>query len=127
MAFIEYEIKVDMNSNEFLQMKKSRIYQYKRRNGKVLDYDYYPLANKAKIRIVINTDEKPVFVRTMQEILVEADYTKDVFYLCQLWDEMVRNKHQYPLTHLWFAQEHIQSLINKLSTTTTIYLDKKIK
>lgn len=60
----------------------------------------------------------------MQEILIEADDCRNSISLAMLWAEMVRNKYDYPLTHLWFAKEHINSLIENLDDVneTNLYL-----
>jgi hypothetical protein len=49
-------------------------------------------------------------VRTITEILKEADSTKDLQILINLWNEIVKNKKKYPLVKIWFANEHIREL-----------------
>lgn len=46
--------------------------------------------------------------RTITEILKEADSTDDLQGLIDLWNEIANNKKQYPLTEIWFANEHIR-------------------
>jgi uncharacterized protein HemY len=48
--------------------------------------------------------------RTITEILKEADVTNDLQGLINLWNEIVNNKKKYPLTQIWFANEHIREL-----------------
>lgn len=60
-------------------------------------------------------------MRTMREILIEADEKESVWELEMLWNEMVANKYKYPLIHLRFAKEHIDWLILK------VQLKKKVE
>lgn len=48
--------------------------------------------------------------RTISEILKDADVTNDLQTLISLWNEIANNKRQYPLTEIWFANEHIREL-----------------
>lgn len=52
-------------------------------------------------------------VRTITEILKEADSTNDLKGLISLWNEIAANKKKYPLTQIWFANEHIRELALK--------------
>jgi uncharacterized protein HemY len=51
--------------------------------------------------------------RTITEILKECDVTNDLQGLINLWNEIADNKKQYPLTQIWFANEHIRELALK--------------
>jgi uncharacterized protein HemY len=51
--------------------------------------------------------------RTITEILKEADATNDFQSLINLWNEIANNKKKYPLTQIWFANEHIRELVLK--------------
>ena len=51
--------------------------------------------------------------RTITEILKDADSTNDLQTLINLWNEIANNKKQYPLTEIWFANEHIRELALK--------------
>lgn len=48
--------------------------------------------------------------RTITEILKDADAANDLQILINLWNEIANNKRQYPLTEIWFANEHIREL-----------------
>lgn len=49
-------------------------------------------------------------VRNITEILKDADNTKDLQTLVNLWNEIANNKYQYTLSQLYFANEHISKL-----------------
>lgn len=51
--------------------------------------------------------------RTITEILKDAYSTNDLQSLINLWNEIANNKRQYPLTEIWFANEHIRELALK--------------
>lgn len=51
--------------------------------------------------------------RTITEILVDADAAKYLQELIDLWNEIAKNKKQYPLNQIWFANEHIRELALK--------------
>lgn len=48
--------------------------------------------------------------RTITEILKDADATKDLQGLINLWNDIANNKKQYPLTEIWNANKHIREL-----------------
>ena len=48
--------------------------------------------------------------RNITEILKDADATKDLQGLINLWNEIANNKKQYPLTEIWNANKHIREL-----------------
>lgn len=52
-------------------------------------------------------------MRTLSEILIDADNYKGWGDLTKLWNELIKNKYSYPLSHLLFAKEHIQELLNE--------------
>ena len=52
-------------------------------------------------------------VRTLSEILIDADNWKGLCDLNRCWNEIVVNKYKYPLCQLLFAKEHIQGLLNE--------------
>lgn len=54
-------------------------------------------------------------LRTIKEILKDADATNDLQSLINLWNEIANNKKQYTLTEIWFANEHIRELALKSS------------
>ena len=49
-------------------------------------------------------------IRTLTEVLKDADKAKDLQVLIGLWNEIARNKFRYPLVELNFANEHIREL-----------------
>jgi hypothetical protein len=49
-------------------------------------------------------------IRPLSQILKEADSTKDLQKLIDLWNEIALNKKSYPLTEIYFANEHIREL-----------------
>ena len=51
--------------------------------------------------------------RTVTEILKEADATKELQGLINLWNEIANNKKQYRLTDIWNANKHIRELALK--------------
>ena len=51
--------------------------------------------------------------RAITEILKQADATKDLQGLINLWNEIASNKKQYPLTHICNANKHIRELALK--------------
>ena len=48
--------------------------------------------------------------RTITEILKEAHFSNDLQVLINLWNEIVKNKNQYPLSEIRFANERISEL-----------------
>jgi hypothetical protein len=54
-----------------------------------------------------------ILKKTITEILKEADATNDLQVLINLWNEIANNKKQYPLTQIWFTNEHIRDLALK--------------
>lgn len=52
-------------------------------------------------------------LRTITEILKQADSTTDLQGLINLWNEIANNKKQYPLTDIWNANKHIRELVLK--------------
>ena len=51
--------------------------------------------------------------RTLSEVLIDADKATELSELISLWNEIALNKYKYPLTQLWFANEHIRKLVLK--------------
>jgi hypothetical protein len=51
--------------------------------------------------------------RTITEILKDADSAKDLQSLISLWNEVAKNKYEYPLIQIRFANEHIRELALK--------------
>jgi len=49
-------------------------------------------------------------IRTLSQILIDADKCKSPACLQSLADELVKNKFQYPLCELTFGLEHILEL-----------------
>lgn len=54
-------------------------------------------------------------VRTITEILKEADLTDELSVLNECWNEIFDNKHKYPLVQLHFSEEHLKMLTRKLA------------
>jgi hypothetical protein len=52
--------------------------------------------------------------RTLTEILKDADEATDLQVLIDLWNEIANNKYKFPLTELWYANEHIRELALKV-------------
>jgi hypothetical protein len=50
-------------------------------------------------------------VRTITEILKEADSANKLQVLINLWNEIANNKKKYPLVEIWFANEHLRELV----------------
>lgn len=55
-----------------------------------------------------------VSVRTITEILKDADEAKSMNQLLKLEKELVNNKYKYSLVDLQFAKEHLNGLINNI-------------
>lgn len=53
-------------------------------------------------------------IRTLTDILKDADKATELQVLIDLWNEIANNKYKYPLTELWFANEHIRELTLKV-------------
>ncbi len=49
-------------------------------------------------------------MRSITQILLEAEKSETLQALIDLWNEIVRNKEKYPLTQIWFANEKIREL-----------------
>jgi hypothetical protein len=47
-------------------------------------------------------------MRSITEITIEAETSKTLQALIDLWNEIVSNKKKYPLTKIWFANEKIR-------------------
>lgn len=47
-------------------------------------------------------------MRSITEILLEAESSKTLQALVFLWNEIVENKKKYPLTKIWLANEKIR-------------------
>ena len=47
-------------------------------------------------------------MRSITQILLEAEKAKELQTLVDLWNEIVSNKKKYPLTQIWFANEKIR-------------------
>lgn len=60
-------------------------------------------------------------MRTITEILKESDFTRDLQSLINLWNEIANNKKKYPISEIWFANEHIRELALKSNGQ---YIDK---
>ncbi len=56
-----------------------------------------------------------VSTRSISEILTEADQTEELSVLCECWKEIVKNKYKYPLSEIWFAEEHLKELARKMA------------
>lgn len=54
-------------------------------------------------------------VRTISEILKEADVAVELQELCDAWMEIVEHKYKYPLIELWFAKEHLEKLARQMA------------
>ena len=49
-------------------------------------------------------------IRTLSEILIDADNSKDIQSLINLWNELAENKKKYTIVQLNFAREHFSKL-----------------
>ena len=47
-------------------------------------------------------------MRSITQILLEAEKSVTLQVLIELWNDVVRNKKKYPLTQIWFANEKIR-------------------
>jgi hypothetical protein len=47
-------------------------------------------------------------MRSITQILLEAEKSETLQALVSLWNEIVSNKKKYPLTQIWFANEKIR-------------------
>ena len=47
-------------------------------------------------------------MRSITQILLEAEKAEELQALVDLWNEIVSNKKKYPLTQIWFANEKIR-------------------
>jgi len=47
-------------------------------------------------------------MRSITEILLDAESSKTLQALIYLWNEIVENKKKYPLTKIWLANEKIR-------------------
>lgn len=56
-------------------------------------------------------------VRTLSEILKDADDAKELNELIELWNEVANNKYKFPLIQIRFANEHIRELALKSNGT----------
>jgi len=54
-------------------------------------------------------------IKTISEILIEADKTDELKVLCNCWEEIVKNRYFYPLTHIDFAREHLVNLAKQMA------------
>lgn len=52
-------------------------------------------------------------MRSINEILKEADSANDLQVLINLWNEIANNKYKYTLVQIWFANEYIRKLALK--------------
>ena len=54
------------------------------------------------------TDLKNEIMRSITQILLEAEKSETLQALIDLWNEIVSNKKKYTLTQIWFANEKIR-------------------
>jgi len=55
-------------------------------------------------------------MRTITEILKEADVTDDIDVISNAWKEIKLNLKKYPLCDIQFAKEHLNNLAGALGT-----------
>ena len=48
--------------------------------------------------------------RLIKDILIEADQTRDLQHLVNLWNEIAKNKYQYSLYEIRNANKHIRDI-----------------
>lgn len=53
-------------------------------------------------------------VRPFRELMTDVDEAKTVQEVGMIVDELIDNKHEYPLTQLWFAKDHVEAKVKKL-------------
>lgn len=74
-----------------------------------------------KITESLETSTKPplvidgVIIRSISQILIDADNTTELKVLSGCWKEIVKNKYQYPLVQLRFAREHLENLSREMA------------
>jgi hypothetical protein len=54
-------------------------------------------------------------IRSITDILVEADATRDLQVITNCWNEILENKKKYPLVELKYAAEHLRDLVKKMA------------
>ena len=65
-------------------------------------------------------------MRTITQILIDADNTQDINELQTLWEEIRSNLEHYPLIQLKFSIEHMQEIAVKLAKNDAIALKTMI-
>lgn len=55
-------------------------------------------------------------MRTLSEILIDADKTDKLDRLCELCDELMQNKYSYSILELKYAEEHFSMLAKRLAS-----------
>jgi len=53
-------------------------------------------------------------MRTISEILIDADATDEIDVLSNCWKEIRSNLKKYPLSQIHFALEHLENLAKEL-------------
>ena len=56
-----------------------------------------------------------VIIRSISQILIDADNTTELKVLSDCWKEIVKNKYNYPLVQLRFAREHLENLSREMA------------
>jgi len=59
-------------------------------------------------------------MRTLSQILIQADEAKSVVVLKLLADEIMKNKHKMPLCEIIFGLEHIKDLAYRIKQVDEI-------
>jgi len=54
------------------------------------------------------TEFKNEIMRSITQILLEAEKSETLQAIVDLWNEIVSNKKKYPLSQIWFANEKIR-------------------
>ena len=56
-----------------------------------------------------------VIIRSISQILIDADNTSELKVLSDCWKEIVKNKYCYTLAELKFSREHLEGLSRKMA------------
>lgn len=68
-----------------------------------------------------------ISVRSISEILIEADKTDELGVLSDCWEEIVTNKYQYPLAQIKYAREHLEKLAREMGRRDAIMIKSLIQ
>lgn len=66
-------------------------------------------------------------VRSITEILIEADKSTELKQLCNAWDEVKSNLKKYPLIQIEFVLAHLQGLARKMAQKDLVLIQPLIE